>query len=495
MSNTHLTNLLSQLRALPRETEWVEFKHNNSDPNEIGEYISALANAAAISHKTYAYLVWGVRDEDHEVVGTSFDPYSQRKGGEQLESWLSHMLVPDVAFRFFTFSVEGDKQIVILKIPRATHCPIRFNGEESIRVGSYKKKLKNFPERERRLWRVFDEIPFENGIAAEHVDEEDVLRLLDHTSYFDLLESPLPHNRSGILEALEGDRLIHRNDAGKWNISNLGAILFSKRLDRFDFMQRKATRVIQYAGNNRTKVLREQEGVKGYACGFEGMVQYVDSLLPVSEVITGALRKTVSVFPTLAVRELVGNALIHQDFFVTGSGPMVEIFGDRIEVTSPGEPLVDTRRFIDTPPRSRNETLAALMRRLGICEERGSGIDKVVSLVEAYQLPAPLFEAPAGFTRAVLFSHRDFRYMDRDDRIRACYLHACLRYVVREPMTNRSIRERFGVAEQNSSMISRLLNDAVAANVIALADPDAGTRARSYLPFWAAPERLTTQDG
>ncbi|MCE2520492.1 MAG: transcriptional regulator, partial [Alphaproteobacteria bacterium] len=163
--------------------------------------------------------------------------------------------------------------------------------------------------------------------------------------------------------------------------------------------------------------------------------------------------------------------------------------------TSPGEPLVDSRRFIDTAPKSRNETLAALMRRLGICEERGSGIDKVVSLVEAYQLPAPLFEAPAGFTRAVLFSQRDFRYMDKADRIRACYLHACLRYVVREPMTNKSVRERFGVAEENASMISRLLNDAVAADVIAVADPDAGTRARSYLPFWAAPERLASQDG
>ncbi|MCE2518704.1 MAG: putative DNA binding domain-containing protein, partial [Alphaproteobacteria bacterium] len=344
MSSSNLVNLLSQLRALPRETEWVEFKHNNSDPDEIGEYISALANAAAISYKRFAYLVWGVRDEDHEVVGTKFDPHSQKKGGEQLESWLSHMLEPDVAFRVFVFSVEDDRKVVILRIARATHRPVRFNGEESIRVGSYKKKLKSFPERERLLWRVFDEIPFESGIVAEHISEEGVVRVLHYTSYFDLLDLPLPRSRSGILEALENDRLIRRDDYGQWDISNMGAILFSKRLDRFDFMRRKATRVIQYAGSNRIDVIREQEGVRGYACGFEGLVQYIDSLLPVNEVITRALRKTVSMFPTLAVRELVGNALIHQDFFATGSGPMVEIFDDRIEITSPGEPLLDTRR-------------------------------------------------------------------------------------------------------------------------------------------------------
>jgi predicted HTH transcriptional regulator len=192
-------------------------------------------------------------------------------------------------------------------------------------------------------------------------------------------------------------------------------------------------------------------------------------------------------FPELAVRELVANALIHQDFFATGTGPMVEIFDDRIEITNPGEPLVDTQRFVDTPPKSRNDTLASLMRRFRICEERGSGIDKVVFQVELFQLPAPLFEQPEGFTRAVLFAHKPLTAMDRAERVRACYLHACLRYVMRQPMTNTSLRERFGISEKNASVASRLLNEAVEAGRIVIEDPDVGTRARSYLPFWAAP--------
>ena len=181
-------------------------------------------------------------------------------------------------------------------------------------------------------------------------------------------------------------------------------------------MKRKAVRVIQYHGKDRTETIREQEGGKGYASGFEGLIGYIDGILPTNEVVGKALRKTVPMFPELAIREVVANALIHQDFFVTGAGPMIEIFDDRIEITNPGEPLVDTQRFLDSPPRSRNETLASLMRRVGICEERGSGIDKVVFQVELYQLPAPLFEVPPGSTRVVLFSHKS---VDRHGRRRA----------------------------------------------------------------------------
>jgi predicted HTH transcriptional regulator len=190
-------------------------------------------------------------------------------------------------------------------------------------------------------------------------------------------------------------------------------------------------------------------------------------------------------FPELAVRELLANALIHQDLFVTGAGPMVEIFDDRIEITNPGEPLVDTARFVDTPPRSRNEALASLMRRFRICEERGSGIDKVVFQVELYQLPAPLFEAPAGFTRAVLFAHKALREMDRADRIRACYLHACLCYVTGQKMTNTSLRKRFGILDRNAADASRLLKEATEAGLIVVLDPTAGHRSRTYVPFWA----------
>lgn len=190
-------------------------------------------------------------------------------------------------------------------------------------------------------------------------------------------------------------------------------------------------------------------------------------------------------FPELAIRELVANAIIHQEFHLTGTGPMVEIFAGRMEITNPGLPLVQTDRFLDSPPRSRNEALASFMRRIGVCEERGSGVDKVVIQTEVFQLPAPLFEATDEHTRVVLFAHREFKAMDKADRIRAAYLHACLRYVQRDYMTNTSLRERFGIDGKNSSMASRIIRDTVEAGLIRCHDETVGSRARKYLPRWA----------
>jgi predicted HTH transcriptional regulator len=475
-----------ELCALPRETEWVEFKVSDADPQQIGEYISALSNSAALVGKAFAYLVWGVRDIDHAVVGTAFDPGAARVGNEELESWLLRLLEPKIDFRFFGVSVDGH-QVVLLEVARAARHPVCFRGQECIRVGSYKKNLKDFPEKERSLWRLFDRMPFEDGIALERASADEVLRLLDYPAFFDLLERPLPSDRDGILLALADDGLIRRSDAGGWDIANLGAVLFAKRLDTFHALKRKAVRVVQYRGSGRAETLKEQVDGRGYACGFEGLIGYINGVLPANEVIEQALRKSVPMFPELAVRELVANALIHQDLFVTGAGPMVEIFEDRIEITNPGEPLVDTERFVDTPPRSRNEALASLMRRVRICEERGSGIDKVLSQVEWFQLPAPLFEKPDGFTRVVLFAHKPLAAMDRAERVRACYLHACLRYVGREYLTNASLRKRFGIDTRNSAIASRIIKEGIEGGVIVADDPGAAPKLMRYLPAWARP--------
>ena len=484
----YLVSLVRELCKLPRETEWVEFKLNNADPQKIGEYLSALANAAALNGKAFAYLVWGVEDETHRIVGTSFSPAATRKGNEPLETWLLRLLTPKIHFRFHELIVDG-VTVVVLEIGRAFRHPVRFQSEEFIRIGTVKKPLKEAPDRERALWRIFDQASFEDLIAVERTSSDEVLRLLDYPAYFDLLELPLPANRDGILKALADDGLIHACEAGGWDITNLGAILFAKRLEDFRLLRRKAMRVIQYRGASRVETLKEQVGGKGYASGFAGLIDSINGQLPSNEVIGQALRKTVPKFPEPAVRELVANALIHQDFFVTGAGPMVEIFDDRIEITNPGEPLVDTQRFVDTPPKSRNDGVASLMRRFCICEERGSGIDKVVFQVELFQLPAPLFEVPQGFTRVVLFAHRPLTEMDRADRVRACYLHACLRYVTRQPMTNASVRERFGIAEKNSATASRLIREAVVTGVILPYDPHAAPKLMRYVPVWAAPNR------
>lgn len=483
-SPEYLIGLFHELRKQPRETEWIEFKHNNDDPEQIGEYLSALANSAALLGKVNAYMLWGVEDGGHAIVGTAFSPSFTKVGNEELENWLLRLLNPKINFRFYELTIDG-LPVVLLEIGAAFRHPVQFKNQEFIRVGTYKKKLKDHPEKERELWRVFDHTPFECQIAAENVPAEDVLRLLDYPAYFDLVNLPLPETRDGILAALESDEMIARSAGGTWDVTNLGALLFAKKLGDFHGLRRKAVRVVVYRGDTRVETVREQEGTKGYACGFEGLIGFVKNLLPTNEVIGQALRKEVPMFPELAIRELVANALIHQDFQQTGTGPMIEIFANRMEITNPGVPLVKTERFLDSPPKSRNEALASFMRRIGVCEERGSGVDKVVFQTEYYQLPAPVFEETDEHTRCVLFAHREFRDMDKQDRIRATYLHACLRYVQRDYMTNSTLRERFGIQEQNSAMASRIIKDALEAGEIRQFDESASRKYMKYVPWWA----------
>lgn len=478
--------LVRELLRLPRETEWLEFKQDNTQPQEIGEYISALANSALIAGRDRGYLVWGINDENHQVRGTAFQPLGAKgAGNEDLVSWLTRLLEPRHTFEFHeTILPEG--RVVVLEVNAALGRPIRFSGQAYIRIGSYKKPLRDHPDKEQALWRVLDAKPFETRLAEENLSAEQLTTLLDYPAYFQLLQLPLPENREAVLQALAADNLISRQDDGRWAITNLGAILFARHLADFGHLRRKAVRVIRYEGTSRVKTQREKDGTKGYASGFPGLIGYINGLVPPNEIMGKALRRQVPMYPELAVRELVANALIHQDFTITGAGPMVEIFDGRMEITNPGKPLVDTKRFLDSPPRSRNEALAALMRRVGICEERGSGVDKVVFETEFYQLPAPVFEVADDSTRAVLFASRPLSKMDREDKIRACYFHACLRYVNRDFMTNASLRERFGIEAHNTATASRLIKEALTAGMIALFDPKASIRERKYVPYWAA---------
>lgn len=486
----YLVGLVRELCKLPAESEWVEFKVNAHPPKQIGEYVSALANSAALAGRRHGYVIWGISDRDHRIVGTSFNPSSRKIGNEELENWILRLLSPRIHFQFIEVSIDGHR-VVVLEVESARHRPVRFSGQEYIRIGSYKKNLVDFPEKERMLWRVFDETPFAIRVGAERVHDEEVLRLLDYPAYFELLERPLPEDRSRILEALGSDGLIHPCVAGGWDVTNLGLVLFARRLEDAGNIDRKAVRIIQYRGDSRISTLREQVWQSGYATGFETMIRFINGLLPSNEVIGEALRKTVPAFPEPAVRELVANALIHQDFFVTGAGPMVEIFEDRIEVTNPGSPLVDIERLLDHPPRSRNESIAKFMRRIGICEERGSGWDKVAAEIEFYQLPAPLVEVVGDNTRVVLFAPRPLMRMDKRERVRATYLHACLRYVRRQYLTNASMRRRFGIKAQNSARASRLIAESVREGAITPYNPAMAPKLRRYVPWWAKAEPHT----
>lgn len=485
MTPNELRAIILGLVSLPNETEWIEFKQSFADPDDIGQYLSALSNSASLHGQQAAYLVWGVRDITHVIVGTTFRPKQAKKNGEELENYLARKLEPHIHFRIFGIEIDG-KRVVLFEIPAATHQPVSFDRERWIRVGSYKKNLREYPEKEKALWAAFSRTSFEKGLAGTGLSAEAVLGVIDYHSYHELIREPVPGSHSAILERLAEEKIIVPAGTDTFNVTNLGAVLFARQLAAFDGLARKGIRLILYKGGSRVVTLREFTGQRGYAAGFKSLVTYINSLLPANEQMKQALRREVPIYPEIAVRELVANALIHQDFSLTGTGPMVEIFVDRIEITSPGLPLIDTRRFIDAPPQSRNDALAGLMRRLGVCEERGSGIDKVVFEAEFYQLPPPDFAATERHTRAILLAPRKLAEMTKPEKIRACYQHACLQHVSNKAMTNATLRKRLAITDANYSIASRIIDESEKEGFIKPYDPNSRSRKHArYLPFWA----------
>ncbi len=225
----------------------------------------------------------------------------------------------------------------------------------------------------------------------------------------------------------------------------------------------------------------EKEWKKWYTVWFEGLIDYIISKIWENEEIWRALRVKKSIYPEVSIREFIANAIIHQDFSITWAWPIIEIYKNRIEITNPWIPLIDIDRFMDHPPKSRNEDLASLMRRFWYCEESGSWVDRAIFNIELFQMPAPKFEIFDEFTRVTLYTPRELRFMSESDRIRSCYQHCVLKYVSwEEKMTNSSLRQRFNIEEKNYSMASRIIKLTLKDWKIKLWE-----RKNEYIPYWA----------
>ena len=477
--------LVRELLALPVETEWVEFKHNNTKPTEIGEYISALANSATLHDKSKAYVIWGIDDATRKLVGTTFDPRTAKSNNTELETWLRKRLSDYANFHFYTENIEG-KAVVLLEIDPAQVATVQFEYNAWLRVGSYKKKLKDFPALEVELWKKLNSAKFEEQPAKADLTLREAFKLLDYVSYFDLLKIEQPETPKQMLHYLEADEIIGKQDDGRYFITNAGALLFGKKLSAFDRIWRKALRIIQYKSTSRIEGVREEVLDRGYISGFEETIRLIESLLPSrEELVGGTTRETITAYPDLGIRELVANQLVHQDLAETGTGPMVEIFDGRIEFTNPGAPLVDINRFIDSPPKSRNEKMAALFRRAELSEERGSGWDKIERACKEHFLPAPkITEYPAA-TRITMVEQKPYKDMTVEERLWTCYIHACYLQTEGEHLTNTTLRNRLGLPETSKAMTSRLIKKAMDKGLIKRYDKEAGSKNISYVPYWA----------
>jgi ATP-dependent DNA helicase RecG len=359
---TSVLNILEQsLRPVPHEVNELDWKTSLSeDKDRLSEHLMAFAN-----YPDGGSLVFGVADTG-QPIGIEQSEVAQiintlaNLGRDSVE--------PPIAIDHAVIDFEG-ANLLLVHIPEQTVKPVHRRGKTIeqtwVRSGGTTRKASR---QEVGALMLNSASPrWEELRASQLLSLDSVIEKLDVATIAKLLERPLPNETEELNRWLLDEGLVVADGRGFY-ITNFGAIASARKLDDFGILERKRIRVIRYRGTNKVDTIDETPGNRGYAVGFEGLIGYLKRALPHSEVIQQSLRTEVSVYPEIALRELIANALIHQDFTVTGAGPMVEIYDDRIEVTNPGTLLPGKRpdRLIGTTPESRNEQLASSFRRYRI---------------------------------------------------------------------------------------------------------------------------------
>ena len=451
------------------------------DKKRLTEHLSAFANQAG-----GGFLVFGI---DNTGTAASVEAAAVEKTINQLANLGRDALEPPLALDHAVESYQGER-LLFVHVPESAVKPVHLRGKSLehafIRSGGTTREASR---QEIGTMMLHSRTPrWEELHASVLLTDTELVTQLSGEPILTMLERPIPTSAEEMLSWMAAEKFVSLQPASGGYVTNLGAIAAARKLAEFPDLSRKAVRIVVYDGVNKARTKLEREGSKGYAISFQGVLQNVMAQLPQSEVIEKALRVKRTMYPEIALREIIANALIHQDFTITGAGPLIEIYDDRIEISNPGGLLPSKRldRLIGTQPESRNELLARAFRRYKICEERGSGLLKAGLAIEFYGLPPVKFDAGPNYFKVTLLTPRTFTQMTPGERLDACSQHAILKHFSGSAMTNTSLRERLKMPEKQRSMVSILIQEALDQKLIKPADPENKSRKfAEYVPFWA----------
>ena len=394
MTPAQLQAKLTELLALPQETEWAEFKHNNSDPQMIGEYLSALSNSAALARQPFGYLVWGIEDGTQNIVGTSFKPRSQKgSGNEDLEPWLNKLLAPRVSFCIYEFEANTHP-MVMFEIQAANTTPVAFAGRRYVRVGSHKKPLAEHPERERQLWSL---LSGPNQDWSAQVCAGASLNDLDPRAVAFARQEYKKKNAALASEVDEWDDLTFLNKAKlcvNGQITRTTIILLGKN---------EAENYLSPGIAQITWVLKDEHGIeKDYGHFGPPLILAIDQVFAKVRNLTYRYLPDASLFPVevtqydpWVMRETLHNCIAHQDYTQGGKINVVE-GPDSLLFTNIGEFLpgsVEEVMARDAPPELYpNRFLAEAMVNLNMIDTIGSGIRRMFTLQRQRNFPMPDYD-------------------------------------------------------------------------------------------------------
>ncbi len=478
--------LIKRLANERKESEVVEFKHNNDNPSMIGEDISALANMATILNEEKAYIVWGVSDKEFELVGTTFDPDNTKAGNEDIGNWLSTQLQPRLFVDFHKTSEDG-KNYVILEIEKSRGLVTSFKKTSYCRIGSYTKPLKDYPLIEKKLWAKLNNPVPEERLVAFDLSENEVASKLSFSTYFKVLGTPIPSTLEEMLRRLSNDGMVKKQNDGLYSITLMGAVLLANNLDDFSSLGRKEITITLFEGETKIQNRESKEFKSGYLLSFEDAISYLKSFTLQRTFVNEKGHTTSSYYyPDIVLREGLTNAIIHQDLLERGTGPMVNITSSYIEFVNPGTLKISPEHIIDAEPIAENEKLSSFLRRAGIGDARGTGFDKMENALEEARMLSPSVHELSSSVSVYVYASKPFSKWSLEEKLNAAYYHACLFYYsAGKAMTNETLRNRYGLSAKDKSIVSRIIRIAVERGLLKMQSETASDKNRSYVPYWA----------
>lgn len=468
--------LENSLYPVPQELNGVDWKCALSDKSEkLAHHLCAFSNTTG-----GGFMAFGVTN-DATFVELTKDEVELI--ADRLGSIAKNNLAWSIQLEHDVVDFKGHA-VLFVRIHEQTNKPIYMRGkdiyEAYIRSAGHSVKMSR--EQVHELIARSHGLSFEKRVAKNGLRIEDVEQLLDCEKLYEKLDRKMPSDKVLMMNQMADYKLIVEN-GDRYDVLNLGAVLFARRLKDFPTLEGKEIIVRKYQGTNNRILSMEYRCETGYAVGFDDLINFVSRNTSKEQIEVE--RKEVPTYPVVAIRELAANMMGHQDFAIKGMPLTIEIFENRLTFTNPGPSLNDVNRLIDLPPNSRNELLAQMMLLLHMCERRGSGIDRATDAIGEMKLPAYKAQSGDDYTRITLYPKKKVSEMTREERIAVCYQHACLLYEDGMAIGNQSVRERFNINTKQSAMASRILADTLESGLIKMENPETESkRYTSYIPFY-----------
>lgn len=390
MNTAELHALLERLRAEPRETEWLEFKSNRYESQVLGEYLSALSNSACLLGKPRAYLVFGVEDVTHEVIGTSFDPAAEKgKGNQPLPLWLSLGLHPNVGFEIHHFECHG-KKVVLFEIHPAFDRPVKIYGTAYVRDGSSKTELSRYPEKERQIWQI------RTDWSAQLCDQA-TLEDLDPDAIIKARHEYKTKFPKKIAEVDAWDNATFLNKAKvtiRGNITNAALLLLGKP-ESSTLLSPSVARISWILKNERNEELDYEHFGPPFFMNVDIVLARIRNL-NVRELPSGTLFPIeLTQYDPWVIREALHNCIAHQDYGLRGRINIVET-PDSLILSNAGGFLPGNVAAVisqDAPSELyRNPFLAEAMVNLNMIDTQGGGIKRMFQAQRRRFFPLPDYD-------------------------------------------------------------------------------------------------------